>query len=187
MQAHNSRAFWDAIRIIAPMITAAYREAWAVLLERPSAFQHTALSRARARLDARVVEETAEILIERFSRLDPGRRPDYTPSERRRIITLKHLSGWTTAQTANRFVVCPNTIRSWMHEAECKIPVRRLAAVPWNKYHDQVRHVVRLLRAYFPERHIGVRTIAGWFVQHGIQVSKSFVHDAIQKHPPGTW
>jgi transposase InsO family protein len=80
--------------------------------------QEDPLLQLQARLDeaelkARLAWEIVDILRARLGKIPEGRRPYYTPAHRFRILEFKRLLGWTRAETAATFLVCPNTIGNW--------------------------------------------------------------------------
>lgn len=66
-----------------------------------------------AELKARLAWEIVDMLRARLAKIPEGRRPYYTPAHRFQILTLKRLLGWTRAEAAATFLVCPNTIGNW--------------------------------------------------------------------------
>lgn len=68
-------------------------------------------------LQARVWQETAEILAARWDKLPERRRPHYSPQQRFRILWLKNFFAWSRQEAAHVFRVAPATITRW--ESEC--------------------------------------------------------------------
>jgi hypothetical protein len=60
-----------------------------------------------------------ELAIMRAQReqIPAHRRPDYAPEQRLAILQLRRLRGWGVERTAKRFVLHPNTVRSWIKAA----------------------------------------------------------------------
>ena len=82
--------------------------------------------------------------------------------------------GWNITRTARRFVVHPNTIRSWIKAAEGRGRVSLLAdAIPWNRIDDDVRWSIHQLRRLCPEPELGTRTLARHLLRSGIELSRS--------------
>jgi len=72
------------------------------------------------RLEAEVAMLREELRIggARIRRIDPHRRPQYLPGERMAILELRAMRGWSKAETARRFFVSDDTIRSWLRRAD---------------------------------------------------------------------
>ena len=61
-----------------------------------------------------LVAEELELKNARWARVPAHRRPHYSPVQRMRILELRAARGWSTRQTAERFLVTEETIASWM-------------------------------------------------------------------------
>ena len=61
-----------------------------------------------------------ELAIPRASRrtLPPHKRADYPAEQRLAILQIKRHRGWSIRKTARRFVIHPNTLRSWIKAVE---------------------------------------------------------------------
>ena len=57
----------------------------------------------RLRQEAELLREETRIKDTRMAKLDPRRRPYYSPTERMAILELKAAQGWSLAQSANAF------------------------------------------------------------------------------------
>ena len=101
-----------------------------------------------AELRAHLAWEAANILRSRFARIPEKHRPYFTPAARFRILEIKNALAWNAGDTAQFFLVCPNTTFNWEAAAkpdtrtvgsplEQKPPVRRAA--------DVVRALVQLM------------------------------------------
>ena len=136
-------------------------------------------SNARVRLKAendRLQQEVAQLRSEmrikdvRMKSLSPARRPYYSPTARLEILELRAARGWSLAQTAEAFLVCPKTVASWMRrlnedgpDAIVQLPV------PVNKFPYFVRYAnhpppvrfVRSLVTRFGQRelHLGIWSV----------------------------
>jgi len=71
-----------------------------------------------ADLRAKLAWEMIEIQNARFARLAERKRPHFTPAQRFRLAEIKNLLGWSAAQAARTFLVCPNTILNWERAAD---------------------------------------------------------------------
>ena len=90
--------------------------------------------------EAALLEREREIFRSMRGRKPPRERTHYSPEERGDILTLMSLRHWSAKQTAQRFGVHPNTIRSWLSELDADLDGhRRIRAPPWNKLHENVR------------------------------------------------
>jgi len=74
------------------------------------------LKAQRDRLRQEVAHLREEIRIKdlRMGRIPPHRRPHYAPVERMAVLELRAARGWTASRTADRFLITPATIASWM-------------------------------------------------------------------------
>ena len=121
-----------------------------------------------AELRAHLAWEAANILRSRFARIPEKHRPYFTPAARFRILEIKNVLAWNARDTAQFFLVCPNTIFNWEAAAkpetrtvgsplEQKPPVRRAA--------DVVRSLVQLMTSLGfggPDLVARVLARAGW-------------------------
>ena len=64
----------------------------------------------RLRAEIALLREELDIKDERWARSSAHKRPHYGPVHRLRILQLRASRGWTTAQTAQRFLVTEDTI-----------------------------------------------------------------------------
>jgi transposase InsO family protein len=80
------------------------------------AYAGAEVSAAQAQLFA----EAADILRERWDSLPERRRPHYRPTQRYRILRIRHLLGLSAADTARWFRVSSDTILRW--EPEVDVP-----------------------------------------------------------------
>ena len=60
------------------------------------------------------LQEELRIKDTRMARVPPRRRPHYTPLERMAILELRATRGWSVRQTADRLLLTPTTIPSWI-------------------------------------------------------------------------
>jgi hypothetical protein len=74
----------------------------------------------QTRLLLREARERGEILAARFEKIEPRRRPYYTPPLRFRI--LEHMKRYmlSVEETARRFLVSPQTLYNWLAEVRCQ-------------------------------------------------------------------
>jgi hypothetical protein len=65
-----------------------------------------------------MLREELRIIGTRMQRIDPHRRPQYTPIERMAILELRAVRGWNKAEAARRFFVTDDTIRAWLRRVD---------------------------------------------------------------------
>ncbi len=125
------------------------------------------------RLEAEVAMLRQELRIygTRMRRIDPHRRPQYPPAERMAILELRAMRGWSKAQTARRFFVSDDTIRSWLCRADDDTLLQTRALV--NRFPDVVRYVVQRIKLFCPT--LGKVKIAQKLARAGIHIGKTTV------------
>ena len=144
---------------MAILLSQAYQLARIRLASTPSSVLRMILQRDHAVIQHEFQRRETEIFRAHRQSLSPHRRPDYCPKERLAILQLMRLRNWNFKKTARRFVVHPNTIRSWIKAAEGRGRVSLLAdAIPWNRIDDAVRWSIHQLRRLCPEPELGTRT-----------------------------
>ncbi len=128
----------------------------------------------RLKMENTQLKEMMAIKDARMIRLDPKRRPYYSPTERMRILELKSITGMSNKQTAEVFLVSDITIASWNkrvdeggHNAllQLKYPV--------NKFPDFVRYIVKRLKVICPE--LGKKKIAQILARVGLHLAVTTV------------
>ena len=70
-------------------------------------------------------------------------RPRYGPTERMAILQLKAARGWSLQQTADKFLVTPATIASWITRIDEQDDSLVQLREPVNKFPDFVRYSVQ--------------------------------------------
>ncbi len=140
----------------------------------------------RDHLNTEVELYRRELAIYRAQReaAKPHKRPTYGPEQRWAILQLMKLRGWNIPETAERFVLHPNTIGSWPKEVESGAAGRLLGDVTWNRIDDGVRWVVHELRRLFPEPEFGRRTIANHLIRAGVRISPRTVQRVLREEQP---
>jgi transposase InsO family protein len=132
----------------------------------------------QVRTEIALLREELAIKDDRWSRLQPRRRPRYRPIERMRILQLRAARGWTAEQTARAFLLDTETVASWMRRID-EEGEHALIQIPdpVNRFPDFVRELVRQLRALCPSMgkvriaqvlaraglHLGVTTVGRIF------------------------
>ena len=65
-------------------------------------------------LQVELLRRELAVLRDQRAGLHPSKRPDYAPEQRLAILQVMRLRGWNAKDTARRFVLHPNTVRSWI-------------------------------------------------------------------------
>jgi transposase InsO family protein len=143
-----------------------------------------------AALESEIAQLREELRIKdaRMLRLDPRKRPHFTGEERLAILLLRAARGWTTAETARRFLLTAATVASWFvrrDEAGDGALVRTV--VPVNRFPAYVGEAVRAIRASFPM--LGTKRIAQCLARMGLHLAEATVrrmakHDS-ERAPQG--
>ncbi len=122
-----------AISVAAMAMTSAWSKA------RRSSRQRALAEVDRLRAEVALLTEELDLKDSRWSRVPARRRPYYGPVQRMRILQLQALRGWSTKQTADRFLVTEETIASWMRrlDEEGEAGLVQLEE-PVNKFPDYV-------------------------------------------------
>ncbi len=180
-----STPLWQIVDAVATLFSRAYMIARARAASCPSPVLRMMARRDHTHWEARMLDRELGIFRAHRTRLEPHRRPQYSPEQRAEILQIMRLRGWSAKQTANRFVIHPNTIRSWIKALKNKKRGRcLLGQPPWNKYHEGVRWLVHELRRLCPEREFGARTIATHILRAGVRISRSTVRRILNEPLP---
>ena len=153
---------------------------FSILHARGAAANHV---QRRVRLAARVErlrEECAQLREEirikdaRMGHIPPQRRPHYGSLERMAILELRAARGWSLKQTAETFLVTPETVASWSAriEEEGTEALVRLPE-PVNRFPDFVRYLVQRLRTLCPT--MGKVRIADTLCRAGLHLGATTV------------
>ena len=108
------------------------------------------LQRLEAGLAA--LREENDILRQRLAREAPRHRRHHTPTLRFRIVRLLRSEVLSLTEAAGRFLVSPQTIARWLHEATARPDRETIGSLiqpvpPLRRYADVVRHLVQRLDA----------------------------------------
>jgi putative transposase len=129
---------------------------------------------SRLRQEIALLIEEARIKGSRMQRIPAQRRPHYPPIERMAILELRAARGWSASQTADRFLVTPATISSWMQRLDEEGPDALVQLrEPVNRFPDFVRYIVRRLKVLCPT--MGKVKIAQILCRIGLHLSSSTV------------
>lgn len=180
-----SSPLWQIIDAVATVFSRAYMLARARAASCPSPVLRLMARRDHTHWEARMLERELAVFRAQRTRLEPHKRTQYTPEQRAEILQIMRLRGWSAKRAADRFIIHPNTIRSWIKALKNKHRGNRLLGQPpWNKYHEGVRWLVHELRHLCPEREFGARTIATHILRAGIRISHSTVRRILTEPPP---
>lgn len=146
---------------------------------------------ARVRLAAKVERLEAELTLReeqrritdaRMARIAPQRRPHYLPAERMAILELKAARGWSLRQTAQAFLVAPETIAAWMRRID-EDGTDALVQVPQpvNKFPELVRYLVQRFKALGPS--MGRMKIAQTLARAGLHLGATTVGRILKEKP----
>jgi putative transposase len=172
----------DAMAIV---LSQAYQLARIRLASAASPVLRMACQRDHALSRLELLRRELDILRAQRQHLPPHRRPDYRPQQRLAILQIKRLRGWSIAKTARRFVLHPNTVRSWSQAIEGRGNSRLLTdAIAWNRIDDLLRWAVHELRRLCPQPELGTRAIARHLLRAGLAISRSSVQRVLRQHPP---
>jgi putative transposase len=130
-----------------------------------------------------VLREALDILGARLDKLPERRRPQYTPSQRFQILSLKNLAGLTQPETASLFRVAVGTIARWetvANPASQAVGARVTAVPPVRRYNDTVHHLVQTLaKLGFG----GSRSLVQHLARAGWKMSKTTVARYLEERP----
>ncbi len=127
-----------------------------------------------------MLKKELDIKNSRFSRLEPKRRPHYTPTERLEILALRTMRGWSVEQVAKRFQITVQTIANWMNGVENGNDLVEMPERP-NRYPDYVRYVVQQFKSLCPM--LGRFKIADILCRAGLHLSASTIKRCIDEPP----
>jgi len=138
---------------------------------------------SRLRQEIALINEEMRIKDARMERISAQRRPHYAPSERMAILELRAARGWSASQTADRFLVTPATIASWMQRLDEEGPDALVQLrEPVNRFPDFVRYIVRRLKVLCPT--IGKVKIAQVLCRCGLHLSSATVGRMLKEPLP---
>ncbi len=159
-----------AISLAATALTAA----WARAAASRSSRRTQSAEADRLRTEVALLTEELDLKDSRWARVPARRRPYYGPVQRMRILELRAARGWSTKQTADRFLVTEETIASWMRrlDEEGESGLVQLEA-PVNKFPDFVAYLVRRLKRTCPT--LGKARIAQMLARAGLHLGVSTV------------
>jgi transposase InsO family protein len=134
----------------------------------------------RLETEVALLREELRVIGTRMARIAPKRRPQYSPVERMAIMELRAMRGWSNAETARRFFVSDDTIRSWLRRADDADSLLQLAT-PVNRFPDFIRYAVQQIKLFCPS--LGKVKIAETLARAGIHNGKSTVGRILNEKP----
>jgi putative transposase len=118
----------------------------------------------------------------RMVRISAHRRPYYRPTERLAILELRAARGWSLDQTAERLLVTPATVASWMNRLDEQGPSALVQMrEPVNKFPAFVAYLVRRLKVLCPA--MGKVKIAEVLCRAGLHLSSTTVGRMLREPP----
>jgi hypothetical protein len=170
------------IDFVAVVLSQAYQLARVRLASAASPVLRLLVQRDQAITETELLRREVAILRAQRDSMTPHRRPDYAPVQRLAILQLRRLRGWSVVQTAEHFVLHPNTVHSWIAAVERGNKSSLFdTALSWNRIDDAVRWAVQEIRRFCPEPEFGTRTIARHLIRAGIAISRSTVQRVLRE------
>ena len=162
-----------ALHAISLAITA-LTAAWSQSSRSRSPRRRQSVEADRLRTEVALLTEELDLKDARWARVPARRRPYYGPVQRMRILELRAARGWSTKQTADRFLVTEETIASWMRrlDEEGEAALVQMDE-PVNKFPDFVAYLVRRLKRTCPI--LGKAKIAQMLARAGLHLGVTTV------------
>ncbi len=130
------------------------------------------------------LEEELRIKDARMAKLDPRHRPHYPPVDRLSILKLRAARGWSTADTADRFLLRPATITAWMARIDEGGEAALVqTAAPINRFPAFVEEIVASFKTVFPTA--GKKRIAQILARAGLHLGVTTVKRMLEKKNQG--
>ena len=158
---------------------AAHTHGWAANSINPRLRQQAKVDRLRQ--DLAFVNEQLRIVTARIESIPARSRPHYVPTERMAILELKAARGWSLRQTADKFLVTPATIASWMQRVDEQDDALVQLREPVNKFPEFVRYAVQRLKTVCPT--MGKVKIAETLCRAGLHLGKTTVGRILKESP----
>ena len=134
----------------------------------------------RLREECAQLREEIRIKDARMGYILPQRRPHYGPLERMAILELRAARGWSMKQTADTFLITPETVTSWsarLGEEDSKTLLQ--LPEPVNRFPDFVRYLVQRLRTLCPT--MGKVRIADTLCRAGLHLGATTIGRILQE------
>jgi len=158
----------------------AYTRGWAA--NSPNARIRLKAELDRALQEINLLREEVRIKDARMTQLSPHRRPYYPSTERMAILQLKAARNWNLEQTARKFLLTADTIRSWLKRVDEEGPHALVQLrEPVNKLPQYVRYIVQQLKALCPM--LGKVKIAQILARAGLHLGATTVGRMLKEKP----
>jgi hypothetical protein len=129
-----------------------------------------------------VLREMIELKDARMARMDPHRRPHYSPPERMRILELKAVESWSLERIAAIFQVTEPTVALWLARLDEQGSGALVqTAEPVNKFPFLVAYLVKWLKTLHPE--LGKRKLAATLARAGLHLGATTVARLLKSRP----
>ena len=156
-----------------------YTRGWAADGINPHVRQQAELDRANQEIA--LLREQLRIITARMKSIPARNRPHYMATERMAIWELKAARGWSLTQTANKFLVTPATIASWLQRVNEHDDTLVQLRAPVNKFPDFVRYAVQRLKTVCPT--MGKVKIAETLCRAGLHLGKTTMGRLLKENP----
>jgi transposase InsO family protein len=156
-----------------------YTRGWAADGVNPRVRQQAKVDRLQQKVA--LLNEQLRIITARIKSIPARHRPRYGPTERMAILELKAARGWSLQQTADKFLVTPATIASWVARVDDQSDSLVQLREPVNKFPDFVRYSVQRLKTLCPT--MGKVKIAETLCRAGLHLGKTTVGRIIKESP----
>lgn len=134
----------------------------------------------RLREECALLREEVRIKDARMGHIPPQRRPHYSPLERMAILELRAARGWSLKQTADTFLITPETVASWSARLGEKGSKTLLQLPePVNRFPDFVRYLVQRLKTLCPT--MGKVRIADTLCRAGLHLGATTIDRILQE------
>lgn len=128
----------------------------------------------RLQQEISLLREELRIKDSRMERIPAQRRPHYPPTERLAILELRAARAWSQVQTAERLLVTPATVASWMSRLDEEGPEALVQIpMPVNRFPEFVGYVIRRLKVLCPT--MGSEKIAQVLCRAGLHLGTTTV------------
>ena len=134
----------------------------------------------RLRHEVALRDEELRLKDARMTRIPGHERPHFSPIERLAILQLRALRGWSAQQLADRFLLSPATVSTWMRRIDEGGPEALVQTPePVNKFPEFVVYIVQQLKVLCPN--LGYVKIAQFLCRAGLHLGPSTVRRMIHR------
>ncbi len=137
------------------------------------------VERERLQHEVTLLREELRIKDARMAGIPPTRRPHYSSTDRLAILELRAARSWSLTQTAQAFLITPQTISEWLRRIdEQGTEALVQLSEPVNKFPQLVGYLVRRLKTLCPT--LGTKKIAESLARAGLHLGATTVRRMIQ-------